>query len=171
MIGEAHRTATAGLTVNLRIEGSGPPLLFLGGSNFDLSIKTTVFDSHLPEHFTVAAADPRGLGQTDQPDGEWSMKDYVNDALLVMDALGWTQVDVLGESFGAMVALNMALIAPERIHRMALAGRYDEQAPLERAVRITRAMPSASLTVVEGGHSICFSAPEPMATIIKGWLG
>ncbi|MFK7731944.1 MAG: alpha/beta fold hydrolase [Pseudomonadales bacterium] len=116
-----RRVKTAGLTVNSRIEGSGPPLLYLGGSNFDLSIKATVFDSDLTKHFTVAAFDPRGLGRTDSPEGDWTMQDYAQDALHVLDAMSWDNVSVLGESFGAMVALHLAVLAPQRINRLALA--------------------------------------------------
>ena len=50
-----YRLKTAGLTINLRQEDTGPPLLFLRGSNVDLSIKSPVFDSALPEYFTVVA--------------------------------------------------------------------------------------------------------------------
>jgi 3-oxoadipate enol-lactonase len=116
-----QRLATAGVTVNLRIEGTGPPLLFLGGSNFDLSIKAPIFETRLVDHFTVAAADPRGLGQTDAPDGVWTLDDYAGDALNVMDALGWDRAFVLGESFGAMTALHLAKQAPDRVAQMALA--------------------------------------------------
>ncbi|MFT4730991.1 MAG: hypothetical protein ACI9UN_005526, partial [Granulosicoccus sp.] len=56
----SQRLKTAGLTVNCRIEGSGPPLLFLGGSSFDQAIKAPVFDSDLAKYFTFAACDPRG---------------------------------------------------------------------------------------------------------------
>ena len=115
-----ERLKTGGLTVNCRIEGEGPPLLYLGGSNFDLSIRAAVFDSLLPRHFTVAAADPRGLGGTDAPDGEWTMEDYARDALHLLDALGWERADILAESFGAMTALHLAALAPERVNRMAL---------------------------------------------------
>jgi 3-oxoadipate enol-lactonase len=117
---QPRRMKTAGLTVNLRLKGSGPPLLFLGGSNFDLSIRAPVFDSALCTHFTVAAADPRGLGQTDAPDGDWTMDDYAGDAVHLLDALGWDRADVVGESFGAMTALALARRAPGRINRMAL---------------------------------------------------
>ena len=116
-----YRLKTAGLTVNLRQEGAGKPLLFLGGSNFDLSIKAAVFASALPTRFTVAAADPRGLGASDAPVGIWSMADYAQDALDLLDALGWETADILGESFGAMTALHLAALAPDRIGRMALA--------------------------------------------------
>jgi len=116
-----RRITTTDLTVNLRVEGTGPPLLFLGGSNFDLSIKAPVFDSRLPEYFTVAAADPRGLGLTDASDGDWTMIDYAQDALHVLDALDWDDAYILGESFGAMTALHLAKLAPTRIKGMALA--------------------------------------------------
>lgn len=137
-----RRTKTAGLTVNMRIEGSGPPLLFLGGSNFDLSIRALVFDSALPNHFTVAACDPRGLGLTDSPPGDWTMQDYAQDALHVLDALGWEKADILGESFGAMVALHLAILAPQRINRLALAagapgGAGGSSFPIEQFLAIT----------------------------------
>lgn len=114
------RIQTQRLTIHVRIEGDGPPLLFLGGSNFDLSIRAPVFDSKLTDHFTVAAADPRGLGLTDKPDGVWTMADYAADAAALMDALGWQDANVLGESFGAMAALHLAHRYPERISAMTL---------------------------------------------------
>lgn len=132
-----HRITTAGLTANIRVEGTGPALLFLGGSNFDLSIKAPVFETRLVDHFTVAAADPRGLGQTDAPPGDWTMADYADDAINVMDALGWDRACVLGESFGAMTALHLAKRAPKRIEQLALAagtpgGRGGSSYPIEK---------------------------------------
>lgn len=261
-----YRLKTAGLTVNLRVQGAGPPLLFLGGSNFDLSIRAPGFDSLLPQHFTMAAADPRGLGATDAPEGEWKMQTYAQDALDLLNALGWDRADILGESFGAMVALHLAALAPTRINRLALAagspggaggssyqinrllniadpylrartalsikdcrfteqsteaaeqailgrihsdaafmashsnavgyprllraraahdawaklpgitahtlvfaGRYDCQAPLSCASNIAKAMPNATLHIVEGDHGLCFGRPEPVETLIECW--
>lgn len=112
---------TTHITQNLRIEGNGPPLLFLGSSGFDLSVKAAVFDSALVDHFTVAAADPRGLGYTETPEGAWTMRDYAQDALDILDHLGWEQACVLGESFGAMVALELAIMAPQRVSKLGLA--------------------------------------------------
>ncbi|MFT4706622.1 MAG: 3-oxoadipate enol-lactonase [bacterium] len=265
----AYKLKTKGLEVNIRVEGTGSGLLFLGGSNFDLSIRAPVFESALAQHFEIAAADPRGLGTTDAPDGDWTMQDYAQDALRVLDALGWEHAYILGESFGAMTALHMAALAPERIIRMALAagsaggaggssypvhklrditdpkdrarvalgimddrfmtlidthpaesekrinarvaaeavflassenernhprllaaraahdawgllpdisiptlvfaGRYDQQAPVDCAENIVNAMPNAALHIVDGGHSLCFANPDPVATIIQHW--
>lgn len=114
------RIQTEHLTIHVRIEGDGPPLLFLGGSNFNLAIRAPVFDSKLTDHFTVAAADPRGLGHTDKPDGIWTMADYAADAIALMDALGWQKANILGESFGAMTALHVAHSYRERVSAMTL---------------------------------------------------
>ena len=116
-----RRIRTARLTVNVRVEGEGPHLLFLGGSSFDLGLKAPVFTSALAARFTIAAADPRGLGRTDQPDGPCSMEDYARDALALLDALDWPEAMVLSESFGGMVALHMTALAPDRVTRLALA--------------------------------------------------
>ena len=116
-----QRLATNGLTCHVKQVGTGPPLLFLGGSNFDLSINAPIFNSELCKHYSVAAADPRGLGLTDAPEGFWLMKDYAQDALDLLDLLGWEKVNIMGESFGAMVALELSLLAPDRIERMVLA--------------------------------------------------
>jgi 3-oxoadipate enol-lactonase len=104
----------------VRREGSGPPLLFLGGSSFDMSLRAPVFSSALVQHFAVAAFEPRGLARSGAPDGEWCMADYASDALAVMDSLGWQRADVIGESFGGMTALELAIRHPHRVNRLAI---------------------------------------------------
>lgn len=117
----SRQMTTDRLALHVRVEGQGPPLLFLGGSNFDLSLRSAVFDSVLIDHFTVAAADPRGLGKSAAPAGPWLMSDYAADAVALMDALDWQSAFVLGESFGAMVGLELSLLAGHRVERLALA--------------------------------------------------
>lgn len=261
---------TANLNQNVRVEGNGPPLLFLGGSNFDLSIRAPVFDTALVNHFTVAAADPRGLGNSESPAGNWSMQDYANDALDLLDALEWNNACVLGESFGAMVALELALLAPKRIKRLGLAagapggrggtsypihqlletqdqrervlrsltvqdsrfeqllrnrpteaeeriaqrmhmdsrffsntnnangyprllaarakhdcwnslnaiatdtliiaGRFDNQAPIERSRAMVANIQQAELLTFDDGHNVCFATPAPVTAIVERWF-
>lgn len=96
-------------------------VLFLGGSNFDLRYKRGVLNSDLVHHFDIATYEPRGIGRTEQPDGAWTMEDYARDAIAVMDALGWQDACIIGESFGGMTSLHVALIAPDRVRRMVIA--------------------------------------------------
>lgn len=111
---------TGAIKLHVRRAGAGPPLLFLGGSNTDMRIRAPVFDSALMQYFDVVTYEPRGLGRSDHPEGEWSMVDYATDALSVIDSLGWDAPDVIGESFGAMTALELVVRHPERVSRLAL---------------------------------------------------
>lgn len=100
---------------------TAPRVLLLGGSNFDLRYKRAFLDTELVQHFDIAAFEPRGIGRTEQPAGPWTMADYARDALAVMDALGWEDACVMGESFGGMTALHLALLAPNRVRSMVIA--------------------------------------------------
>jgi 3-oxoadipate enol-lactonase len=96
-------------------------LLVLGGSNYDLRLKRGVLASPLPEQFEMITYAPRGIGRSDCPQGDWTMADYAADALAVLDAAGWDRAMVIGESFGGMTALHLALAAPGRVSCMVLA--------------------------------------------------
>lgn len=96
-------------------------VLLIGGSNFDLRLKRQFLKTSLAQHAEILTFEPRGIGRTERPDGDWTMEDYALDALALLDAMGWSKTDVLGESFGGMTALHMALLAPERLDRLALA--------------------------------------------------
>lgn len=96
-------------------------VLLLGGSNFDLRLKRGFLATDLAAHYDIATYEPRGIGRSDQPPGDWSMHDYAADALALLDTLGWARADVLGESFGGMCALHLAQLAPGRVGRITIA--------------------------------------------------
>jgi 3-oxoadipate enol-lactonase len=95
-------------------------VLYLGGSSHDLRFKRAFLSSALPERAHVASYEPRGLGRSDRPEGAWTMADYAQDAAAFLDALGWESAYVVGESFGGMTALHLAVLAPQRVTALAL---------------------------------------------------
>ena len=102
------------------IRGTGPRLLFIGGTGGDLRKAPTAFDRLLDAHFEVLRFDQRGMGQSAKPDVPYTMADYAADAAGLLDHLGWGSVAVLGYSFGGMVAQELALQQPEKVARLAL---------------------------------------------------
>ena len=100
--------------------GSGEHVLVLNGTGNDLRRKPSIMDSPLTSQFNVIAHDQRGLGQSDKPEGPYSMQDYADDAAAIMDALDIEQAKVLGISFGGMVAQEFAIRHGARVSRMAL---------------------------------------------------
>ena len=115
-----RRVETARIGLHTARRGSEEPLLFIGGSNFDMRLRRPVFDSALVETYDLVAYEPRGLGRSDAPDGPWTMADYAEDAFALIEALGWPEVLVVGESFGAMTALELAIRHPDRVRALCL---------------------------------------------------
>jgi len=109
------------IEIYYEIHGSGPRLFFIGGSGGDLRDKPGVFDGPLTRNFTVLSFDQRGLGQSDAPDGPYSMEDYGEDAAALMRALDFGPCPVMGVSFGGMVGQELACRYPELVTRLVLA--------------------------------------------------
>jgi 3-oxoadipate enol-lactonase len=102
-------------------QGEGPPLLFISGTGGDLRNKPNIFDGPLAKSFDLLAYDQRGLGQTSKPDAAYSMAGYADDAAGLMDRIGWQTANVVGVSFGGMVAQELVLRHPAKVSRLVLA--------------------------------------------------
>jgi pimeloyl-ACP methyl ester carboxylesterase len=83
------------------------------------------FETQLPglaELGRTLAPDLRGHGETGRaadPD-RYTLEQLVRDAAEFLDALGIARCDLLGHSLGGMVALRLALRAPERVASLVL---------------------------------------------------
>jgi len=110
--------------LNYEIRGDGPKLLFIHGIGADLNNPISIFKTKVPEHFTVLAFDPRGLGKSDKPDGAFSIADMADDATGLTDALGWDNYHLLGASMGGMVAQELAIRYPQKVNKLVLASTH-----------------------------------------------
>ncbi|TML86353.1 MAG: alpha/beta fold hydrolase [Actinobacteria bacterium] len=99
---------------------SGPPVLLISGTGGDLRQEPSILGGPLAATFDLLAYDQRGLGRSDKPDAAYTMADYGQDAMELLDAVAWDRCAVLGISFGGMVAQEMALLAPRRVTRLVL---------------------------------------------------
>jgi 3-oxoadipate enol-lactonase len=140
-------------SISLYVEqaGQGPRLLFISGTGGDLRNKPSVFEGPLAPLFDIVAYDQRGLGQSAVPDGPYTMADYADDAAALLGQVGWDQCQVMGVSFGGMVAQELTIRHPGLVRRLALvctssggAGGasipFTELEQLEGRVRVERQM-------------------------------
>jgi len=109
------------INIYYEIREEGDRLFYISGTGGDLRDSPTFFDILVANHFRILAYDPRGLGQTDKPDKPYTMGDYAEDAKGLLDALGWDSSNVMGLSFGGMVAQELAIRYPEKVERLVLA--------------------------------------------------
>jgi 3-oxoadipate enol-lactonase len=112
---------TSRITLYVERAGEGLPLLYITGTGGDLRVKPSCMDSPLARAFDFVSYDQRGLGQSDKPPGPYTMADYADDAASLLDELGWARANVIGYSFGGMVAQYLATRHPQRIERLVLA--------------------------------------------------
>lgn len=100
--------------------GSGPMLLCLHGIGSSSRSFASQLDG-LADIATVVAWDApgyRGSPAWEQPLG---MDGYADEAVSVLDDLGVAGADVLGMSFGGVIAMRMAMRHPARVHSLVLA--------------------------------------------------
>ncbi|EGK69730.1 2-hydroxymuconic semialdehyde hydrolase [Methyloversatilis universalis FAM5] len=121
----ARSIVAAGITTNYHDLGSGFPVLMLHGSGPGVSAWANwrLVMPSLAERARVIAPDMAGFGYTERrPDLRYDMDTWVAQAIGVLDALGIEQADLVGNSFGGGLALQVAIRHPHRIRRLVLMG-------------------------------------------------
>lgn len=109
-----------GASVAYEVVGSGPPLLLLNGLGATARGWGRVLD-RLAERHRCIAVDHRGSGPGTTAGLPFTIEDLADDACAVLDHAGVERADVVGNSFGGMVAQALAVRHPERVRGLVLA--------------------------------------------------
>ena len=108
-----------GIQLHYEIEGNGTPLLIISGTGADLRNPRPDYPTF--EGFQVLRYDQRGLGQTASPKGTYTMGDYADDAASLLNNLEIDRINVIGISFGGMVAQHLVKRYPSKVKKLVLA--------------------------------------------------
>ncbi|MEO8689701.1 MAG: alpha/beta fold hydrolase [Solirubrobacteraceae bacterium] len=100
--------------------GVGPPVLAIHG--LGATKGSFLFTAAaLADRFRVIAVDLPGFGDSDKPIGAAYDPRFFAEAMIdLLDALELDRVEVIGNSLGGRVALELALRDPDRVGRLAL---------------------------------------------------
>lgn len=139
----------------------------------------------LTARFRVLRYDSRGHGQSDAPQGPYTIERLGRDALGLLDALGLERVRFCGLSKGGMVGMWLGANAPRRIERLVLSNTAAHMAPAaawDERIRAVRegGMASMADTVLERWFTAAFRAARPeklepvrrmlLATPVEGYV-
>lgn len=126
VVGPAPRIA-------LTVTGSGPLVVCLHG----IGGHRQHWDDQLAEfgaHFTAAAWDARGYGDSDDDDGPLAFADFSADLARVLDFFGAERAHLVGLSLGGRIARDFCLRHPARVATLVLANTtagFDTLSPEE----------------------------------------
>jgi non-heme chloroperoxidase len=101
----------------------GTPVVFLHGYT-DSWRSWEPMLPHLPASFRVIAPTQRGHGDAERPAAGYGQRDFAADVAAFLDALGIESAVLVGTSTGATIAQHVALVFPERVRGLVLAGAF-----------------------------------------------
>lgn len=113
------RAEINGISYYYEIHGTGEPLLLLHGGLGSIDM----FGPLLPQLASsrqVIGVDLHGHGRTTLGERALSTTDMGDDLAVLLDRLGYAQVDAFGYSLGAGVAFRLAVQHPGKVRRLAL---------------------------------------------------
>ncbi len=110
-----------GLRMRASVQGTGRPLLLLTGIGASLDLAAPFERALHPYGIQTIAVDAPGTGESAPYPRPRRMRGIARTITHVLDALGYPQVDLLGVSFGGLLAQQLAHQAPQRVRRLVLA--------------------------------------------------
>ena len=114
-----------GIKIHYEIYGEGDhTILFIPTWSL---VHSRAYKAQIPyfsEHFRCITYDPRGNGKSDRPTNPeaYRLKDYVGDALAVMEVTGTDKAILFGWSLSSLVAAALAAYHPARVEAVVSVG-------------------------------------------------
>ncbi len=121
-------TSLDGTPIAYHCRGAGPPLVLVHGTGAANAIAWSAVLPALEEHFSIYAVDRRGRGESGDS-STYAIEREFEDIATVVEATR-EPANLLGHSFGALCALEAALLTPN-IRRLVL---------YEPVIRLTRTL-------------------------------
>ncbi|MFV3076901.1 alpha/beta fold hydrolase [Niveispirillum fermenti] len=158
------RLDIAGTSIELLTRGAGRPLLFLHGGHGVDAGDALVERLAAAGHKVIVPSHP-GFGASPRPPGVTGVDDLCHIYLDLMEALDLRDVVLVGVSFGAWIAAELATMGTGRIRRLILI----DAVGVKVSDRETRDIADIFATTVEDIPSLFFHDPEKGKALFHGF--
>lgn len=111
---EARRIDTGRITLNVRMGGSGPLMLFFHGITANSAVFGPLMDA-FSDRFTTVAVDQRGHGHSDKPETGYDAADFADDIAALIRTLDMGPAILVGHSLGSRNSVTAAARHPELV--------------------------------------------------------
>ena len=118
----AKKIRIGDIDVAYKTFGKGDSILLISGSGNVMDVWPTTFLQELSSNHTVIIFDNRGVGNTTSGTRPFSISQFANDTIGLLDALNIQRTDILGFSMASFIAQQLTLTHPERVNRLILYG-------------------------------------------------
>jgi 3-oxoadipate enol-lactonase len=152
---------------NLRMhyeqQGTGEPLLlipYLAADNAAYAFQVAAY----AKRFNCISIDPRGAGETDKPEGDYSTELFADDVAGFLGAIGIERAHIAGLSLGAATGMWLAAKYPHRVKSLSLHSCWPRSDHFLRTVVqgwqvMAKGLGSVTDMVIQGIFPWCFT-PE-----------
>lgn len=162
--------------MNIYVEDSGPknrtPVVLIHAFPLSSAMWEPQF-TFLKKEFRVVRYDVRGFGRSTGGDGQFTMEQYADDLLWVLESLKAEKAVLCGLSMGGYIALRFAEKYPERVKALILADTKAEadgnEAKIKRAQSVKLLKTQGTAAFLEGftKGALAEDAPEPLVQEVK----
>jgi pimeloyl-ACP methyl ester carboxylesterase len=115
-----ERVQLNGANIEYDVRGSGAPVVFIHGAVLSDGFVPVIEQTGIAENFQIIHYRRRGYASSSRAVAGMTMQGWAGDCIALLNHLGIASAHVAGHSFGAGIALQMAIDAPGRVRKLAL---------------------------------------------------
>src|SRR5262245_42317704 len=115
-----ERVQLNGADIEYDVRGSGEPVVFIHGAILSDGFVPVIEQTGIAENFQIVHYRRRGYAGSSRALAGMTMQGWAGDCIAWLNHLGIVSAHVAGHCFGAAIALQLAIDAPDRVPTLAL---------------------------------------------------
>jgi pimeloyl-ACP methyl ester carboxylesterase len=115
-----NRARIDGKVLEYEVRGAGEPVVLVHGSHIADAFAPLLAEPALTERYRLVLYHRRGFAASTHAEDPLSIAQQAADCHAFMQQLGVPRAHVVGHSYGGVIALQLALDAPDAVHSLAL---------------------------------------------------